>query len=147
MKENVTLKSGRVLILDVAPFKDARQLSKVVCRELSAINIDLGTASFKGLSLDSDVGALLSNPGALSTIKNVFAQLLASDALEKAIFDCAIRCTLNDNKVTIDAFEAPNMRGDFLPVAWEVMRFNLAPFFANLNLSSLTSGLGKKSGP
>lgn len=142
MSETVTLKSGRTLVLNTAPFAVGRKLLKQVALELRAVNVDV-----TNLDLNLEVGSLMQDPRALTTIKNLFCQLIASDEIETAMFECAARCTIDSQKINRDAFEAPDMRGDFLPVAWEVIRHNLTPFFANLSLSSLASGVAPKSAP
>ena len=48
------------------------------------------------------------------------------------------RCTIDGKKVVKDTFEPEDARQDYLPVAWEVMKLNLTPFFRGLDLSSLT---------
>jgi hypothetical protein len=129
--ETKTLNSGRELGLGMAPFSVGNKLRKVVALELKSVDF-----SASDLNLSADV---LKDTKALNCLKNLLCQAMASDALEAAFFECAARCTLDGIKITRDTFEPENMRGDFLPVAWEVIRFNLAPFFGNLDLSFLGS--------
>jgi len=137
--ETTTLKSGRILNLQVAPFAVANKLRKVIAGELKGVDVE-----FEKLDLKADLTALDSK--ALNTFKNIVCQLMASDAVEGCFFECAARCTLDGQKVTRESFDDPDSRGDFLPTAWEVIKLNIAPFFGSLNLSSLTSGAEKKSG-
>lgn len=139
-----TLPSGRTLAIGIAPFAVANKLRKVVAAELLVVEVDVGKIDPKKLTLDAD---LLSLDGKLlNTLKNVVCKLMASDAVENAFFECAARCTIDGQKITRGTgseqgtFDAPEARGDFLPTAWEVIRANLAPFFAGLDLSSLTGG-------
>lgn len=128
--EDVNLKSGHVLGFGIAPFSVANKLRKVVAAELLKVELQIEKIDFK-----ADFSKL--DPKALNSVKNVAMQLLASDALEAAVFECLARCTLDGEAIKRDSFEEEAMRGDFLPCAWEVIRRNLAPFFANLDLSSL----------
>ena len=136
--ESVPLPSGRTLIVAIAPFAVASKLRKVVAGELLGVELELGK-----IDLNLDLKNL--DPRTLNTMKNVVCRLLASEAVEAALFECAVRSTVEGVKVTRETFEAAEYRADFLPVAWEVIRANLAPFFAGLSLSSLTSS-GQKSG-
>jgi hypothetical protein len=137
----MTLKSGRVLALNLAPFAVGNRLKKVVARELLNVNVDLGK-----LKLGQDLGMdSLADPAVLNTLKSALCVALASDKIEEAMFECAIRCTLDGMKITPDSFESPDARQDFLPVAWEVMVFNLTPFLGGLNLPSSAILLPAKS--
>ena len=52
--------------------------------------------------------------------------------------DCAKTCLLNGEKISDATFAKPDMRRDYLPVAWEVMKLALLPFFEDL-ASALSS--------
>lgn len=128
----MTLKSGRTLVLNLAPFAVGNKLKKTVARELLDVHVDLGK-----LKLGHELGMeSLADPAVLNTFKDALLTALASDKIEAAMFECAIRCTLDGHKITPDSFEDPDARQDFLVVAWEVMVFNLTPFLAGLNLPS-----------
>lgn len=144
MSAIVELKSGRKLAVAVAPLADANKLRKVVLAELAAVEIDPALrVDAKMLALDiKDM-----NGAMLSTMKNVLCRLLSSDAIEAAFFQCAQRCTLDGIKVTRDTFEPENMRGEMLPVAQEVIRANIAPFFENLDFGSLIGAAAQTSAP
>ncbi len=125
---NITLKSGHTLVLGMASFSAGTKLFKTVANELKEAEVDLSSLDLKELA-GKDV----------NSIKNAVFQLLGSDALEAAVFECMTKSTLQGSKITRDSFAPEDMRGDYLPVAWEVIKFNLAPFFSNLDLSSSTS--------
>lgn len=127
MNEQITLKSGAMLELQMAPFADGMNLFKVIVNEVKQVDVDLS-----GL----DVAGLASKD--LNSIKNLIFQLLGSDAVERCFFLCAARCLHNGQKITKATFEPAESRGDYLPTAWEVIKFNIAPFFSGLDLSSLT---------
>lgn len=136
MSDPKTLPSGRSLVVGIAPFAAANKLRKVVAAELLSVEVDLGRVDPKKLTLDAEVLSLDSK--LLNTLKNVVMRLLASDAVEGAFYECALKSTIDGAKITRESFEPAEARGDMLPAAWEVIRANLAPFFAGLDLSSLT---------
>lgn len=128
MNESVTLPSGHQLELGMAPFSVGMKLFKVIANELKGVDVEIESLDFAKLA-GKDINVL----------KNAILQLLGSDQLEAALFACMERCLLNGAKITRQSFEPEDMRPDYLPVAWEVMKFNLAPFFRGLNLSSPTA--------
>jgi hypothetical protein len=127
-ESTITLSSGAVLELKMAPFVSGTKLMKVVSAELKAANIDLA----KIVSKDNEKE--LPN-----ILKDAFFQCISSDALQSAFFECAGRSLHNGEKITPATFESSETRGDYLPTAWEVIKFNLLPFVQGLGLSSLTS--------
>lgn len=128
LPEKTTLKSGAVLELQMAPFAVSMRLFKTIANELKAVDIHLDGISFKEIK-NTDING----------IKNAVFQLLGSDAVETALKSCMERCLYNGLKITPDIFENPEARADYLVVAWEVTKFNLAPFFKSLDLSSMAS--------
>lgn len=114
-----TLQSGAQLEITQVPFGDAHVLFKAVSRQLKEVRLDL----------EADV---------MNTVKDAFLVLAASDEVEGALWKCMARATYNGLKVTRDTFEPEEARGDFLPVAKEVLAFSIAPFFGSL-ASSLTA--------
>lgn len=128
MNETVTLNSGVQLQLGLAPFSVGMKLFKTIANELKVVDVNIDTLDFAKLA-GKDV----------NVFKNAILQLLGSDALEVALFQCMERCLYNGEKITRQTFEPENARQDYLPVAWEVMKYNLAPFFKGLALSSSTA--------
>ncbi len=145
--QNITLKNGHVLGLTIADFGPANRLRKEMVRELRTVRVDT----------DIDLQALQKNPGklfemeldakTLNTVKDLVCQLLGSDAVEAAALECMKKCTLQGEKITLGSFEKEETREDFLVVAWEVIKTNVGPFFAGLDLKSLGSVVGQKSAP
>ena len=141
MKQETTLKSGIVLRLQVATFKQSMRLLKVVVNEIKAVDLGIvvnGQIDLKKLqSMDLPVDA----------IKNVVCQMIGSDAVDKALSECMGVCLYDGEKITAETFESENARQDYLPVAWEVMQVNLLPFFSGLDLKSLGSSTPAESDP
>lgn len=142
MNEVTKLKSGSELTLIEAPFEEASALMESLVNELKAVNVDIGNLG-EYLAQDGDVQQLIADPKIVNTFKNTVCQLLGSKTFKAALMTCMGRCMLNGDRITLKSFEAA--RGDYLPTAWEVARFNLVPFFAGLDLSSLTSTAQTKS--
>lgn len=139
----ITLKSGHTLVLGLADFEDGVNLLQTLLGELKKADADLSGIDLNNLK---DIGDL-----DLNVVKNAILQVCASKAVLACFFACAKRCTLGNDQVkfaiTPASFKPAEFRGDFLPCAWEVMRFNLAPFFESLDLSSLTSGAPRAESP
>ena len=136
MQDPITLKSGSTLEIGIASFASGNRLMKTVARELAAVSFDFNLSNFSDLS-GQDINVL----------KNAVFQLLQSDALEAALMECAKKSLYNGEKITPQTFEPEDARQDYMPVAWEVMKANLSPFFKGLDLSSLTSAKPSSNAP
>ncbi len=134
--DSIQLKSGASLAVTIASFSAGNRLMKTVARELSSVDFNLDLKSFAELS-DKDINVL----------KNVAFQILQSDAIESALLECMKKCLYNEERITEKTFEPENARPDYLPVAWEVMKANLRPFFSGLDLSLLTSAKPTSNAP
>ncbi len=143
--ETIELKSGVKLGLAVAPFSSANKLRKALAAELGAVSLDLDLSKLGANVADLDVAKL--PPSALNSLKNVICKLLSSDVIEAAFFECAARCTLDGKKITREIFdENEALRVELIPVAQEVIRANVAPFFASLDLRSLIQSAAPSRG-
>lgn len=139
MQDPITLKSGAELAVQLAPFSVANKLVKAVARELTTVNFDMDLGSV-------DLAKI--QPKDINTLKNAAFQLLQSDPVEAALMACMERCLYNGQKIVKATFEDENTRADYLPVAWEVMKANLTPFFKNLAFESSTPApTAPSSGP
>jgi hypothetical protein len=131
------LPSGRTLVVNVAPYEAANKLRRVILAELGRVTIP------EGLKIDAKLfdSELLSADGAtLSALKSLASVALSSEVIERAMFECAGRSTIDNEAIKPGSFERPETRGDLIPVAWEVIKSNVGPFFAGLDLSSLIRG-------
>ena len=120
------LKSGAVAELSMASFAVSARLFKAMANELKLVDVDIEGVDLSKVQ-DMDLNA----------IKNAILQLLGSDQIEKYLFDCMARCTYQGQKITTATFDTEEARGDYLPIALEVIKLNVLPFFKNLDLSSL----------
>ena len=136
MLDPITLKSGATLQVSMASLSAGKHLMKVVARELSGVSFDFD------LTQIGDVGTKDVN-----TLKTAAFQLLQSDALEAALNECLKVCLYNGERIVAATFEPENARADYLPVAWEVMKVNLRPFFSGLASSLSASAKPTSSDP
>ncbi len=154
MKKTTTLKSGHKLTLNCASLAAASELKFAIANELQR------KVTLSGMS-EGVVFALLAGErkAALAGIAgsdvnvlwNIVLTLLGSREIEAAFFECARVCMLNakgpDEAVTRETFEPEGARRDLIPVALEVMKLNLAPFFEDLLLPSSTPAEATPSPP
>lgn len=136
-----TLKSGRTLVLNLAPFSVGSKLFKTVLGELRTINIDVAK-----LDMGMELNLQKIDPKLINIMKDAFCEIASSETVEAAFFECAGRCLLNGQKITRETFEEPDAREDYLPIAWEVIKFNLAPFFRGLASQLSASAPPSESG-
>ena len=127
----VSLPSGAELEMTLAPFLEGRKLSKSVAKCLKNVNIDSNT------ELEANI----------NTLKDVFTECLTSQEVEDSILLCLKRCTYNRQRITSwDIFEDANARQDYIPVCWEVVKYNLTPFMKSL-FAKLSTYIGPKETP
>lgn len=136
MQDPITLKSGAILTIGIAPFSSGTRLLKTVAAELARVQIDFDLSSLQ------DIGSK-----DINTLKNAILQLLASDAVEAALMKCAEKSHYNSQTITAETFTTETARVDYLPVMVEVMKANLRPFFSGLDLAFLTSPKANSESP
>lgn len=121
MNEPINLPSGATLLISIADFDEANRLKKTIARELASVRIDLKSLSLEDIAIEE-----------IDSVKNIALQLLASDAVEAALWPCMSRCLYNNTPIDRKTFLAESAREDFHPIAWEVARYNLRPFVKSL---------------
>lgn len=134
MNERKVLPSGAVLILQLSAFAVSARLRKVILGELKQVDVS-EVAKIAGGMTPEELLAKGDLP--IDTLKDLLCQLLASDAVEAALWDCMKVCQLQGERITPETFEPEEARADYIPVAWEVTVLNLRPFFKGLALKSL----------
>ena len=133
------LESGADIEIQMASWEVCNRLLKVVMREVEAVKINLGAKGGMKSLADLDV-----NDDLLNTIKDISARLISSDAVEAVLWDCFKTVVYNGQRITKrDVFEPAEAREDYLPIAKEVLVYNLAPFFKSLG--SMWSGITKST--
>ena len=125
----VSLPSGAVLEMTLAPFLEGEKLFSATAECLKAVSLD---GNFDTEDLSSSFNGL----------KNAILACLTSRELKDALLACMKRCTYNGQRITSwDIFEDVNAREDYLTVCWEVVKFNLTPFTKSL-FSKFSMSLG-----
>lgn len=113
----VTLKSGTVLKINDAPFKDAHALYQSVLRMLVFQEVPEGKEK-------RDV------------VREYLPLSLSSTEVHQATMKCFQRCLYGDQKITEATFEPLEARSDFVQACLEVQIQNLDPFLGGLALKS-----------
>lgn len=72
----------------------------------------------------------------ISGIVDAIIDISTSKEVEDLIFKCMERCTYelkgNTDRISRDTFEPEERRRDFFPIAIEVVKYNVSPFFKDL---------------
>lgn len=133
MIETLDLKSGAKVEMEIASLSESAALRRSMAAEIvkADIMIDLQKLDLKTISQADLAGDVF------NSIKNVLLVLVSSETVERQLFVCMRRCRYNDVKITAETFEPKEARGDFLPIALEVIKINVLPFFAGLDWKSL----------
>lgn len=113
--KTVTLPSSRKIEITLAPFPDAVKLYQACAAGMLSVDLK-GTGDTAAWCLQKDL----------------FCLALCSPAIDSATWECLKRCTYEGQKITKDSFEAAEAREDFLDIAFEVAKENLAPFMKTL---------------
>lgn len=120
---NVDLPSGAKLVVTIAPFVDSNALMKSVLR------------SIRGVPLKETFGAELDmkNPAFIALMAERILSVAVSDEVETALFQCALRASYKDVKVTKQLFDDPELgesaREDYFKIARTIIEVNCGPFF------------------
>lgn len=137
-RKEVSLPSGALLRVQVAPFKEAKTLYQILLRELRGIRIEPGM----------EMAALY---------KDLFCIGFSSPGIESALWDCFKSCTYDvgngEQRLTIENgsvpyFEPVERRDDYMVVCAEVAKENVVPFGKSLyaeflKMSELVNSLVK----
>lgn len=111
----VSLPSGAILKIQVAPFGESKNLYQVFLDELKGLKVDP--------SAEIDV----------NLFKDLFCMALSSRKIESALEPCLKRCLYNESKIDKDTFEPVERRDDYLTVCFEVAKENILPFTKSLS--------------
>jgi len=116
MKE-ITLPSGAILKITLAPFSDAKALYQAILEEVKNIE----------LSGKTDM---------TNIFKNIACAAFSSKKIEMCIETCFKRCTYDagkgDFKIDAQTFESAENRMDYIPACTAVIEENIAPFLKSL---------------
>lgn len=143
ISETTTLPSGAKLAMQPAQWQIVGTLRRTLANQLKAVKLEFSPSlvqGFMAVAVNKDLAgpaktaALLTALGVedVDTVKNTIFQLIGSEGLEAAMFDCMNSCTYNGARITQETFEPEGAREDFYPIVWEVLKLNLRPFFKGL---------------
>jgi hypothetical protein len=118
-----TATSGVEIVINPAPWKDAKELKKAIERvvDLDTLGAMNGLASFIKAAVIVD----------------------SSDEVERALFQCLARCTRDGQKITEAMFDDVEARKDYYDIAEACIKENLSPLFVSL-FSKLSALVGLK---
>lgn len=120
--------SGAKVVVNEAPWPDAKRLKMAVQSELAHANISL--------SLDEDIGSLIS----------AFLKVDSADSVDKALWPCLARCTRDGLKVTEELFDTvPAARKDYYDIVTACAKANLFPLYESLYLKLKSKIKAKKA--
>lgn len=109
-----TAKSGAKVVINLAPWGDAKALKAAIERE----------ASSSGLKLDA-------NADAASLIASIL-HIDSSDFVDRAIWPCLARCTRNDAKIIPATFDSADARQDYYEIVSQCLMENFRPLVEGL---------------
>lgn len=104
--------SGAAIVINLAPWEDAKELKKVIEREGAQSIIDMN--------------------GDLAKLSSLILKLDGSDAFEKALMPCLARCTRNGESVRGNTFDTKEGRSDYVEIVKACVNENIGPFVASL---------------
>jgi hypothetical protein len=109
-----TLPSGTVITINPAPFLDAKDL-------------------FQALATQFQLTPITKDMQVMELQKNLFTACVSSPLVEKLVWKCLLRCTIENEKVTPETFEDVERRQDYIPACMEVVKENVSPFLTSLS--------------
>jgi hypothetical protein len=115
MNKKITLPSGSILEISLAPFADANALNRAVAKELLKLKIN------KDLDFEDP-----------NFIKDLICSAIASDEIMNSLNTCFKRCTYDGLRLNEEVFEKEESRQDYFTVCKEVLTENCRPFVKSL---------------
>ena len=128
MDKVIKLASGNELDMSSQAFAVGSGMYKVICRELKNVDIKDGI-DFRTFFDKKSVP----KGEEINFIKDIFFSISSSEEFEALLFKCFEKCNWNKRKVVPALFdESDEAKADYIEMAWEVSKLNLAPFFKSL---------------
>lgn len=114
--KKITLQSGKILEITLAPFEAASTLNKALMKEL--------------LKVDIDMNADLGDP---SVLKVLICTVGSSKEIMDAAMECMKKCAYDGQRITSEEiFESEEARGDYYEIVRNVIIENVRPFLKAL---------------
>lgn len=108
-----TAPSGAKVVINVAPWKDAKFLKQAIERE-----IDMRAGLQPNVTADTFMASIL--------------KIDSSELVDKALWPCLIRCTRNDQKIVEETFDSAEARRDYYDIIGACIKENLNPLVESL---------------
>lgn len=125
-----------------ASFEDAIDLKDAIEESIKAgkLNLDLDTSN-KEVDTDKDIMSLSEvSPESITSMINTLLSIDNSKRVRAALFRCAERALLGNDKIDRDFFEKIENRQYYYEIMFEIIKVNVIPFFKGLFLKLSTSG-------
>ena len=117
----ITMPSGSILDITLLPYESAWDVSQRVTKALESVEIDVKAIDFKNPSYSDIIG-----------FKGPLFNVLSSKEILESAKICLVKCTYNNLRFDNMTFESKELRQDFLPVMYHVLKENISPFFEGL---------------
>lgn len=113
--KEITLPSGAILKVNLAPFPDSKALYQAILEELRTVSVND----------EDEIG--------INLIKDLFCTGFSSKKVDTALSKCVARCLYKGEKITNESFEPAEARQDYMKVLIEVTKENILPFVKSLS--------------
>lgn len=120
-----TAPSGAIVVINPAPWKDAKMLKKAIEKEISISDV-----SFDFLSASSFLSML---------------KIDSSDGVDAALWPCLVRCTRNNEKIVESTFDSAEARADYYDIIIACIKENLSPLVESLFSKFAALGITKQA--
>lgn len=113
-----------------APTEDVENLIQYMVNAAEQLNLVELVKSFTSLDnfLQQDVETII------PLLQQIICKLEGSKVFSDLVYKLLECCTINNIPVTRQLFDdKPQLREDYYELKWEVVKFNLAPFFKRLS--------------
>lgn len=132
MRTKINLPSGSILELDYTSYLNTmnllQHLAKVIKKDIPDFSLNNTMLEKLGSNQDTLKDKLF------SILPNALLNAVMDNDLIDAIFKCADNSLINDYRINKEYFENIENRQDFFPVLFQVVKYNLTPFFPKANM-------------
>lgn len=120
--------SGKTVVINEAPWQEAKRLKMVAQREMAKIGIDEKT----------ELNAV--------TLIKLFLMVESSDEVDAALSKCLMRCTRDGVKINDTCWDMEGARGDYYEIVKGCVEINLGPLAESFRsmLGPFMKSLGEK---
>lgn len=122
MRTKIILDENNALELDYANWGQVMDLIKVIATILKNNNINIGLDKLLNGNIDNI-------DGLLNSIFPIICDAVSNNDLIKCIFVCAENSLINGERINKEYFEYIENRPYFFKTMFEIIKFNLLPFF------------------